>query len=345
MNDRTDDLLSDWLDDAEENPESKSDVPASEASEAVAQSLLIHGLLADIGRRDDVAESERIQAVMQRIDAEVSAESGDVALKHVPHRRRRFAILTSALTIAAAVMLMFVAFGPHQSVSAAMASLDKVVEAAAKRLDRTYKVRVVDEYPRDKRPQKLSQQAWDREAPEEIDGATIHVRGADQYVMTVMLKTGMTRTSGCDGKVSWSFREDGQVHVSEDLNRFRGAVPGSQQDMPLLNIHANLSQLKIGYDIELADDQETGTDGTLLSRLTCIRKSNEVRGPKQVEVWFDAEDGTVHKMLLDGLPRGRGGPKSVMLELVDQPDLPSDFFTHDAHHEPGKRIRYEDGRR
>ncbi|GAA4446022.1 hypothetical protein [Novipirellula rosea] len=341
MNDRIDDLLSDWLDDADESPEGNSDVPISEASETVAQSLLIHGMLADIGSRDDDSEAERIHAVMQRIDAEFAADSVNVALKSVPLSRRRFAILTSALTIAAAVMVMFVVFGPHQSVSAAMASLEKVVEAAAKPFDRTYKVRVAQEYPRDKRPRNLSQEAWDREAPEQIDGATIHVRGADEYVMTVLLKTGETRTSGCDGQVSWSFRENGPVHVSTDLNRFRGGMPGNQQDMPFLNIHANLSQLKIGFDVELADEQETGADGTLLSRLTCIRKSSDVRGPKQVDVWFDAEDGTVHKMLLDGLPRGRGGPKSVMLELVDQSELASDFFSHDAHHEPGRRIKSE----
>ena len=344
MNDLIDDLLSDWLDDENENPASKSDVPSGEASETIAESLLIHGMLADIGSRDD-ADAERIHAVMQRLDAEFATGSLNVASTSVPHGRRRFAILTSALTIAAAVMVMFAVFGPHQSVSAAMASLDKVMEAAAKPFDHTYTVCVVEEYPRNKRPKNLSQEAWDREAPEQIDGATIHVRGADEYVMTVMLKTGMTRTSGCDGRVSWSFREDGPVHVSEDLNRFRGGMPGSQQDMPLLNIHANLSQLKIGYDVELADEQDTGTDGTLLSQLNCIRKSNDVRGPKQVNVWFDAEDGTVHKMLLDGLPRGRGGPKSVMLELVDQPTLPSNFFSHETHHEPGKRIRYEDSQR
>ena len=122
-------------------------------------------------------------------------------------------------------------------------------------------------------------------------------------------------------------------------------MPGNQQDMPFLNIHSNLSQLKIGFDVELADEQETGADGTLLSRLTCVRKSNAVRGLKRVDVWFDPEDGTVHKMLLDGLPRGRGGPKSVMLELVDQSVFASNFFSHEAHHEPVKRVKVEDGQR
>ncbi len=342
MNDQINDLLSDWLDDSDETPAGQNEFTFGQASETVAQSLLIHGLLAEIGSRDDIAESERIASLMRRIDAECARDQVEVALKRVPPDRRKFAILTSALTIAAAVMVMFVVFGLHKSVSAGMASLEQVVKAAAKPFDRTYTVHVVQEYPRDKHPRNLSQEARDRKAPEQIDGATIHVRGADEYVMTVLLTTGVTRTSGCDGQVSWSFRENGPVHVSTDLDRFRGGMPGNQQDMPFLNIHANLSQLKIGFDVELADVQETAANGTLLSLLSCIRKSNSVRGPKRVEVWFDAEDGTVHKMLLDGLPRGRGGPKSVMLELVDQSDLPSDFFSHHSHHEAGKRIQYED---
>ena len=344
MNDRIDVLLSNWLDDENDNPAGKSDVPSSEANESIAESLLIHGMLANIGSGGD-AEGERVGAVMQRLDAELAKDSLSVVSTSVSHRQRGFAILTSALTIAAAALIMFSVFGPHRSVSAAMASLDKVMEAAAKPFDHIYRVRVVEEYPRDKRPRHLSQEAWDREAPEQIDGATIYVRGADEYVMIVMLKTGKTRTCGCDGKISWAFREDGPVHVSEDLNRFRGGMPGSQQGMPLLNIHANLSQLKMGYDVELADAMETGTEGTLLSQFNCIRKSNDVRGPKQVNVWFDAEDGTVHKMLLEGLPRGRGGPKSVMLELVDQPSLPTNFYSHETHHEPGKRIRDEGSQR
>ncbi|MCP4891802.1 MAG: hypothetical protein GY904_35080, partial [Planctomycetaceae bacterium] len=69
---------------------------------------------------------------MERIDSEDDAESVTLAQARRPSGRRRFAILTSALTIAAAVLVMFVVLGPQQNVSAAMASLEKVIEAAAK---------------------------------------------------------------------------------------------------------------------------------------------------------------------------------------------------------------------
>lgn len=341
MSDRIDSFLSDWMDDADEVPRNEPEISAVESSERVADALLIHGLLTEMAGRDQDGDAEQMRSLMQRINSEVESNTAAAVVPNVQHGRGLFAIVTSAFTIAAAVMVMFFVFSPNQSVSAAMASLEKVVEAAMRPLDRTYSVRVVEEYSRDKRPRNLSQEAWDRQSPEQIDGATIYVRGANKYVLKVLLTTGEASTSGCDGKLSWSLRQDGPVHVSADLNRFRGRMPGSQHDMPFMNIHANLSQLRVGYDVELTDEKEAAADGLVLSQLICVRKSNDVRGTKRVEIWFAPESGTVHKMLLDGLPRGRGGPKSVMLELIDQSDLDPDFFSHEAHHEPERKIKSE----
>ncbi|MEM1225544.1 MAG: hypothetical protein AAGJ40_07590 [Planctomycetota bacterium] len=337
MNERIDDLLSDWLEDANQNPASERDLSSGEESESIAESLLVHGLLADIGRRNDDQETERITAVMRRIDSECESKIVGIRGSNEP-RRRRFAFLTSALTIAAAVVVMFAVFGPQQSVSAAMASLEKVVEAAAKSFDRTYNVSVVEEYSREKRPRNLSQEAWERETRKQLDGATLYVRSANQHVLTVMLESGEKRTSGCDGIQSWAFRENGPVHTSTDINRFRGSVPGGQQEIPFLNIHAHLLQLRTGYDVQLSDKQQELGNRKLLSQLIGVRKSRDVRGPKRVEIWFDTVTGTVHEMLLDGLPRGGGGPKSVLLKLVDQSDLPADFFSHESHHESERRV-------
>ncbi|QEG38189.1 hypothetical protein [Roseimaritima ulvae] len=349
MTENVNDFLSDWLyDESLENTEPNSQYSdhaiVEESKEAIAESLIVHGLLADMGSCDLERETQNLRGVMERIDLE--GDTNPVAFAPAGATgRRRFAILTSALTIATAVLIMFAVLGPQQNVSAAKASLEIVLEAAAKPFDRTYRVRVVEEYPRDRKPRNLSQEAWDREAKGHIDDATLFVRGVNQYVLTVMLRSGLKRTSGCDGRVSWAFREDGAVNVSTDLSRFRGGVPGQQQDIPFMNIHAHISQLRSGYEVKLTEERDIATDGEVLSQLVGVRKSRDVRGPKQIEIWFDADDGTVHRMLLDGLPRGQGGPKSVMLTLEDESDLAPNFFSHDAHHEPGKRVRYEEKKR
>ena len=73
----------------------------------------------------------------------------------------------------------------------------------------------VEEYSRDKRPKNLSQEAWDREAPEQIDGATIHVRGADEYVMIVMLDEPQIFAAGEERRTAgWT-----AVPVSSEMTR------------------------------------------------------------------------------------------------------------------------------
>ncbi len=335
--------LRDWMDDAESESVAPCDSLEQESYQEAAELLLIHGLLSDFGHRYAERDSARIKALMKSIDLEQQPTTPSVpANSSQKNSSRRIAFLSSALSLAAVLVVMFVLLGPQQNVSAAMASLEKVLAAAAHPRDRTYKIRVVEEYPRDKRPRKLPQQVQQRDAEEQLEGATLYLRGADRYVLVRLLPDGRRRISGCDGEQSWAFREDGPVHVSADASRFRGGLPGHQQDIPFINIHSHLSQLQSGYKIELTSARQEATDGTVLSQLLGIRKSREIRGPKQVEIWFNSDNGTVHTMLLVGLPRGRGGPKSVSLELINQTDLGPDFFSHQSHHQPDRTIRQEE---
>ena len=331
-----DQQIADWLDG--EGVDSVEEL-VSESTEQVASSLLLHGILSEIGSRDEMKDSERMNAVLAAIRDE-SAEPLKSDSSH-DHGRRHVALLTTVVSIAAVLILAVMFAGPQQRVAAAMATLDQVIESARLPVDRMYEISVVEDYPRDKRPRGLPEDRWQREPKEQIDGATLHVRGTDKYVLIRALQDGRRRITGCDGEQSWAFREDGPVHVSSDLSRFRGGMPGGQQDFPLINIHSHLSQLKDGYDIELTDEKQRTADGVELSQLAGSRKSRDVRGPKQVDIWFNPADGSVHQMLLSGLPRGGGGPKSVSLKLIDQSDLGPDFFHHESHHEPDRRVRYE----
>lgn len=337
MTDALDQAISDWLESG--HVENSNEVFDAKSCDHVASSLIVHGLLTDVGRHGDQADAVRIARLMAAIDSE-SVETVD--LPKQPSANRRLAFLASAASVAALLVLMFVLSGPQQNVQAAMTALDKMIDAASLPVDRTYEVSVVEEYPQNKRPRNLPEERWRQEPKEQIDGAKLYVRGADKYVFTRLLRDGRQRLTGCDSEQSWAFREDGPVHVSSDLSRFRGGMPGQQQDIPFLNIHLHLSQLKTGYEIELTSEHRQSSDGVRLSSLTATRRSRDVRGPKQIEIWFDEGTGTVHEMTLTGLPRGGGGPKTVSLKLTGQSDLGPDFFSHETHHEPDRRIRYEE---
>ena len=114
---------------------------------------------------------------------------------------------------------------------------------------------------------------------------------------------------------------------------------GHQQDAPFINLHAQLLQLREGYEVELLPEAGRESDDRPMMGLVGIKKSSSVRGPKRIEIWADRETGVIHRMFMDNLPRARGGPKSVILELTNQSNLPADFFSHDHHHEPEREVR------
>ncbi len=59
---------------------------------------------------------------------------------------------------------------------------------------------------------------------------------------------------------------------------------------------------------------------------------------QKIEIWFDGSAGSIHWMLLDELPRGQGGPKSILLELVGQSPVADEFFTFQFHDVLSRRV-------
>ena len=57
-----------------------------------------------------------------------------------------------------------------------------------------------------------------------------------------------------------------------------------------------------------------------------------------IETWFNPEFGALHRLDLAGLPQQRGGPSAVRIELLEERDLGSDFFSHTSHHGPDREV-------
>ncbi len=357
MNDRPADHgqhWSDWLDDEQSDgiDSAHSHLPngaTEEAREIAADEMVVHGLLRDRALRDPDQDEQRIRDVMNAIESSGNGQALTVETTGVETagrenaNHRRVALASLATALAAAFLLMFT-FGRHDQASAAMVSLQKIIEVAQQPVDRSYRLFVVEEYRQDRLPRDLRPNSI-RRKQEDINGAVLHVRGPNEFVFVRRLLDGRQRVSGCNGRESWAFREGGPVHVSSELTRFRGGLPGEQQQLPFINLHTHLHNLTEGYDIVLK--QESGSsDGRLLSELIGTRKAVEVRGPKWVSIRFDAKTGVVYQMVLNQLPRRSGGPKSVAIELLNPEDLGNadfgpDFFSHDSHHDPFRQVRYE----
>jgi hypothetical protein len=127
------------------------------------------------------------------------------------------------------------------------------------------------------------------------------------------------------------------VRVSGDPLRFRGPVPGHQHGIPFADLRSDLVQLRDAYVVTRLGSDEAGKRGLL-----AIKKSTEYRGPNRVELWYDAATGVIHRMMFAGMPKARGGPDSVAVELLEQRELGNEFFRHQAHHAADRRVIEED---
>lgn len=170
-----------------------------------------------------------------------------------------------------------------------------------------------------------------------VDGARLYVRGPNQYVLVRYFSDGSEFVTGSNGVHAWAVPPRGRVRVSADPERFRGAVPGQQHAIPFVDLRDNLRRLQDAYELTVLS--ESSVEGW--RRLDATRRESSSGGPKQVTIWYDAETGLVHRMLLERLPQARGGPATVQLQLIEQRDLGTAFFEHSAHHS-GEREVIED---
>lgn len=240
-------------------------------------------------------------------------------------RSWRRGVLVSGLVAVVAVVFVAVWSSNPPRVSAAT-ELDRLIDRATDAGDRSYLIRNLDARP---------EQTEERRPP--IGGATLHVRRPDQYVLIRKFPDGRPFVTGSDGENSWSVPPNGAVRVSGDPLRFRGPVPGHQHGIPFADLRSELVQLRDAYVVT-----PLGSDGAGNRGLLAMKKSAEYRGPNRVELWYGATTGVIHRMVFVGMPKARGGPDSVAVELLEQRELGNDFFRHQAHHAADRRVIEED---
>lgn len=224
---------------------------------------------------------------------------------------------------AAALVMVFFALVP----SRASAAVERMI-TAMQRGDRSYTISVTEGDAR---------MTVNNGRTLTYEGAVLHLRGERQFVLVRPIIEDGQRITGSDGTVNWDIIGYGPVKVTSDLTRFRGGLPGEQQDATFLDLAANLSGLKSGYEIALGDVPGEPSQ----ARLHAKRKSREVRGPREMDFTFHRDSGVIVALELRGLPRAKGGPEALRLTLTSEATLPADFFTHTSHHEPGRRVQDE----
>ncbi len=326
MNEPIEKILSDAVDGAP--CDSRERIGSLEPPELnrVAGELVVHGLLVEWGGRHKNQNDQRIDRVLDEIGG---------GSKRKFRRKARgkqvswFKIASSILGVAVAGLVILWLANPKGDLLAATDSVEIMMSATLDEVDRTYRVHVVEKYDSaELSADPPEEREFERET---VDEATLVVRGLDRFVLIHSPVSEDGRVAGCDGEQSWSFRNDTAVYISSDLEHFRNSLPREQGELPSLNIQKYLSQLKSGYRLKLLPRSKAGRNGETLSQLTGVKKFKDVSGPKEIEIWFDESIGSIHWMLLDQLPQGRGEPKSILLELVAESPVSEEFYSFPFH--------------
>lgn len=297
---------------------------------AEAQAALNDALRSDPDALEAYCRQMRMEALLAwRMGSAtvLAAETGEaplaekiVALPAKPRLWRWAGWAAAALVMLGAV---FFALAPNSASAAVSRML-----AAMQRGDRSYTISVIEGDAR---------MIMNNGRTLTYEGAALHLRGERQFVLVRPIVEGGQRITGSDGTVNWDIIGDGPVKVTSDLTRFRGGLPGEQQDAPFLDLAGHLNGLKHGYDLTLHDMPEE----PLHARLTAVRKSRDVRGPQEIDFTFRRDTGVIIDLELHGLPRAKGGPEALRFTLTGESTLPADYFTHTPHHEPGRRVLNE----
>ncbi|MEM8954547.1 MAG: hypothetical protein AAGD22_10390 [Verrucomicrobiota bacterium] len=295
---------------------------SAEFRELLLDHLDIEAFLHSEAKAGSFAEDQ--EAFFHRLEAPSKKTA-----KVIPFTRRtwfRTVVTTSAA--AACVMLGLVLLNP--SPLNAASALQRVIDAAMAAGDRTYLVSVTRGAPQPPGP---------RGRGVTQEKAQVYLRGTNQWLVTQDLTDGSgQRISGFDGEQSWTVSGNNTVYVADSADQFRRNLPGASVDVPFLNLHEQLRDLRENYHISLDKDKDSG-----LPLLRAIKKSRDINGPREFLIWFDPDSGIIRR--LDVRRPVSGTPRILRMDLVEQSPLPADFFSHAAHHEPERPVSHDSPQR
>jgi len=226
----------------------------------------------------------------------------------------------------ALLIIGFAWFTSTQSSASAVRELDRLIEQV-RRHDRTYEItveRVVDS-PEPRKNPPLAESLRPPKPP--LDGAILHVRDENHFVLIRKTTLGQSFVTGSNGVTSWAVRPDGEMKVSTRLDEFNRDVPGHESGIPLTNLFLGLENLKRDYQLQfssLGPEEIESTHDQQYRLLIAIKKPKQ-RGPQRVEIVYEAETGRIVYVRFVQMPYG---PQRLDLRLtqIAEPAFEEAFF-------------------
>jgi len=258
---------------------------------------------------------------------------------------RRFLTAVCVLLIGVSAGLLFWSGLAGTPAAAASAELQRLLQASARQVDRTWQLAVEETVVPDlRRRRTVPGRAAQRPPKVSLDGALLCVRSGGHFVLTRTLPDGTQFLTGSDGVCSWAVRPDQSVRVSRNPAHFSRDIPGHEHSMSFVQIDQLLAQLKSNYHMQVfpgatatnaAEESAEQTDQLMIA----VRR-RKVPGPGRVEISYDALTGDIHQLRFIDMPYGPDR-LTLRMTLVSEDSLEPAFFSHDSHHPPEWRIEQE----
>ena len=226
--------------------------------------------------------------------------------------------------------------------SAAFRELDRIIVSSIRSRDRTYEIVVEDISTPNRRGKRSAERDTQRPPKPPLDGAILHVRDGQHFVLIRKTTDGAPFITGSNGKQSWAVSARGPVRVSQDVDHFNHDLPGHETSIPLTNLHEGFERLRQAYRLQfstLGPEEFDGQEGTAVRMLVAVKKPKE-RGPQRVEIAYDHQSGRILHMRFVQMPYGPDR-LDLRMSLLNENELPPDFFEHASHHTPDRTVETE----
>ncbi len=316
-----------------------------ETLSAEKHAALSEWLRESVGHRRRFAQAmllhDRLRGEFLAATAMAPPVAGPAPAKGATPYARRIVSMLGAMAVAVVAFVVLWKGVGETPAAAAVVELNRLIAVNAHAADRTYLIEVETRAPES--PQERRQERGRPPKPS-MDGAIVHLRGQDQFVLIRTTPDGQPFVTGSDGQTSWAVRPDGPVRVSADLNRFNRDLPGHEHSMPLINIEEGLERLRAAYEVQVlpteTPDDTVGAHHDALRLMVAVKKSGQ-RGPRRVEITYVVATGQIRELRFVEMPYGPDR-LTLRLSLLEEGDLGRDFFGHAAHHDPTRVVEFEE---
>jgi hypothetical protein len=333
-------LCNQWLD-AEPN-DSEVNKSAMDTSESINSKQLrhatdvqlLHALLTGFAENSETTRQRRVEKLMQSIRADTDKLIGE----EVKSQRKPRWYIGSAIRWGTAAMIIIgitivlTSLPPNK----AMATIDQMISAIDNAGDRTYSIIVRDQRTgRREQTGAISEvERRNRQEKAVLDGAKLYLRGRDKYVLYRYTLSGRTVVNGSDGQANWLIRPRREVLVSNNPQAFRIPMPEDLADLLTLDFGHTLLRIRERYRIKYLGTVPVEQDrDASWAYLHATLQGRRFRGPRVIMIWAHPDTGLLRRIeFADIQLQGDAKPKKLILDLLDQKELPNDWFTHSAHH-------------